>query len=81
MNSLTLHVLWFILKKSHVKEMEEAQKKFKALNPRSHTKNGLFLLLTAGVEFEDLSVMHRRSTKQKYDIHGTYDSCSSTCSE
>lgn len=80
MNSPTCHAVLFVSNKSHLKEKEEAQKKFKVLNSRSHTQNGL-LLLTAGVEFEDLSCMHRRSTKQKHDILGTYDSCSSSCSE
>lgn len=82
MNSLTLHALLFVFNKSHLEEKKEGQKKIKALNLRSHTESGLHvLLLTAGVEFEDLSGMHRRSTKQKHDILGTYDSCSSPCSE
>lgn len=70
--------LFFLL--NNLKEEEEAQSTFKALDSRSHTLNSLFLLIT-GVEFEDLSVMCRRSTKQKHDILGTHDSCSSTCSK
>lgn len=70
--------LFFLL--NNLKEEEEAQNTFKALNSRSHTLNSLFLLIT-GVEFEDLSDMRRRSTKQKHDILGTHDSCSSTCSK
>lgn len=65
---------------NNLKEEEEARKKFKASDSRSHTLKGL-LLLTTGVEFEDLSDMRRRSTKQKHDILGTHDSCSSTCSK
>ena len=75
-----LHAVLFVFSKSHLKGKGDAQKKLKVLNSRSHTQNGL-LLLTSGVEFEDLSDMHRRSTKQKHDILGTHDSCSSPCSE
>ena len=80
MNSLTLHAVLFVFNKSHLKGKGDAQKKLKVLNSPSHTQNGL-LLLTSGVEFEDLSDMHRRSTKQKHDIPRTYDSCSSPCAE
>ena len=53
-----LHAVLFVFSKSHLKGKGDAQKKLKVLNSRSHTHNGL-LLLTSGVEFEDLSDMHR----------------------